>query len=271
MDWIVGTLCALLVAGAAYYKKSLTLSGCIAAVVMGAVYYGAGDILWFGILLLFFITSTLLSKYKKRDKQELEKSYAKTGNRDAGQVLANGGLGMVLVLLHAIYPHPVWIYAFIGIMATVTADTWATEIGSLSSKPPRSVKTFKVIPPGASGGVTLTGNLAALAGGLLIGIFAYVFMVISSVIDTSIPLLFGYAIVGAVSGFIGAYADSLMGATIQRMYYCRVCGKDVEVSHHCGHDTVRGKGLNFMSNDLVNLFSSLIGGAVAILLGFLLI
>ncbi|MEK5060358.1 hypothetical protein BK126_03805 [Paenibacillus sp. FSL H7-0326] len=271
MDWIIGTLCAFLVAGAAYYKRSLTLSGSIAAVIMGAVYYGAGDLMWFGTLLLFFITSTVLSKYKKREKQELEQSYAKTGNRDAGQVLANGGLGMVLVLLHAIFPDPVWIYAFIGIMATVTADTWATEIGSLSSKPPRSVRTWNIIPPGSSGGVTVTGNAAAAAGALMIGGCAYLFLVLSSGAEGSLTALIAFAIIGVVSGFIGAYADSLMGATIQRMYHCNVCGKDVEVHHHCGQNTVRGKGLNWMSNDLVNLFSSLIGGGIAILLGWLLL
>lgn len=90
MDWIIGAVCAFIVAGAAYAKKSLTLSGCLAAVLMGTIYYGAGNLFWFGTLLLFFITSTLLSKYRKERKQELEKSYAKTGNRDAGQVFANG-------------------------------------------------------------------------------------------------------------------------------------------------------------------------------------
>lgn len=53
MDWIIGAVCALIVAGAAYAKKSLTLSGCLAAVIMGTIYYGAGNLFWFGTLLLF--------------------------------------------------------------------------------------------------------------------------------------------------------------------------------------------------------------------------
>lgn len=70
MDWIIGAVCASMVAGAAYAKKSLTLSGCLAAIMMGTIYYGAGNLFWFGTLLLFFITSTLLSRFRKDRKQE---------------------------------------------------------------------------------------------------------------------------------------------------------------------------------------------------------
>ena len=265
MDYIWGTLFALLVAGAAYRKKSLTGSGFAAAVVMGAVYYGAGNLFWFGTLLLFFITSTLLSKYKKREKRELEKSYAKTGNRDAAQVFANGGLGMILVILNALFPHPVWMYVFIGIMATVTADTWATEIGSLSRRRPRSVITLQPVAPGASGGVTLTGNIASMSGALLIGVGAYLFLQVTG--QEMQASLLAYALIGLISGFAGAYLDSLLGATAQRMYCCTICGKEVEVHEHCGVRTIKSRGLGWMSNDLVNLLSSLFGGALAGILG----
>lgn len=55
MDWIIGAVCASMVAGAAYAKKSLTLSGCLAAIMMGTIYYGAGNLFWFGTLLLFLL------------------------------------------------------------------------------------------------------------------------------------------------------------------------------------------------------------------------
>ncbi|WP_211747686.1 DUF92 domain-containing protein [Paenibacillus sp. Marseille-Q4541] len=268
MDWIWGTLFALLVAGAAYRKKSLTVSGSAAAVVMGAVYYGAGNLFWFGTLLLFFITSTLLSRYKKREKHELEKSYAKTGNRDAAQVFANGGLGMILVILYTLFPHPVWMYVFVGIMATVTADTWATEIGSLSRRQPRSVITLKPVAPGTSGGVTFTGNVASMLGALVIGVGASLFLQVIG--EETLSSIAPYALIGLVSGFAGAYLDSLFGATVQRMYRCPVCGKEVEVKEHCGVRTTQSRGLSWMSNDLVNLLSSLFGGALAGILGFLL-
>lgn len=259
MNWLIGALGALIVAGAAYWKQSLSLSGAAAAVLMGAVYYGAGNLFWFGTLLLFFITSTLLSKYRQGSKQDLEKSYAKTGKRDAGQVFANGGIGMVLCLLHYIYPHEAWKLLFIGVMAAVTADTWATECGSLSRRPPRSILNGKVLPAGTSGGVSWLGSLAAALGGTAIGVGAWLFGVWAGMESELIT----YAAAGLIGGLAGAFTDSWMGATVQKMYRCRVCGKAVEVHEHCGNPTERSGGWSWMSNDAVNLISSLIGGFAA--------
>ncbi|MCM3131689.1 DUF92 domain-containing protein [Paenibacillus polysaccharolyticus] len=267
MDWIIGAVCASLVAGAAYAKKSLTLSGCLAAILMGTIYYGAGNLFWFGTLLLFFITSTLLSRFRKDRKQEMEKSYAKTGNRDAGQVMANGGIGMLLCLANWIMPHPSFLYAFIGVMATVTSDTWATEIGSLSRKPPRSVLTWKILTPGASGGVSVLGSSAAALGGIVIGAFAFVFASISGLEQTG---WFGWTLIGLFGGLAGAFADSYLGATVQKMYRCTVCGREVEVHEHCGQPTIQARGWTWMSNDLVNVLSSVIGACIAIGLGSIL-
>lgn len=122
----------------------------LAAVAMGTIYFGAGNAFWFGILLVFS-SHQAFSKLHHDNKAELELTYAKTGRRDAGQVFANGGLGMVFVLLNAIVPMDLWEFLFIGVMATVTSDTWATEIGTLSKKPPRSVLTGKILPAGLIG------------------------------------------------------------------------------------------------------------------------
>nr|WP_237691049.1 DUF92 domain-containing protein [Paenibacillus caui] len=263
---MIGAAGAFIVAGAAYWRRSLSLSGMASAILMGTIYYRAGDLFWFGILLTFFITSTALSKWKAEGKQELEKSYAKTGRRDAGQVFANGGLGMLVCLGNFVLPSPLWVYAFVGIMATVTADTWATELGGLSRKPPRSVLTGKRVPRGTSGGVSLAGSAAALAGGLLIGAFAWLFLRISGHAPHSLSLPV-QLLLGGAGGLAGAYADSIMGASVQRMYRCAVCGKVVEVSHHCGQPAARHRGLSWMSNDAVNLISSAAGGLVSLGLG----
>ncbi|WP_410769698.1 DUF92 domain-containing protein [Fontibacillus sp. BL9] len=277
-DWIIGALCALLVSAAAYWKRSLSPSGMIAAAVMGTVYYGAGNLFWFGILLLFFITSTLFSKFRGDRKRELEKSYAKTGRRDAGQVLANGGLGMVACIGNAIWPDPLWAYVFVGVMGAVTADTWATEWGGLSRKPPRSVLTWKPLPAGTSGGVSLLGSFAALIGAMMIGGAAWVLLgwtggeseAAGSAAKSTLTF-WQWLIVGGLSGFAGAFADSLLGATLQRMNRCPVCGKSVEVEVHCGVSTLPARGFRWMNNDAVNLLSSLAAGFIAWGLAMLLI
>ena len=249
-----------MIASAAYVKQSLSLSGAAAAVLMGAVYYGAGNLFWFGTLLLFFATSTLLSKFRQENKKDLEKSYAKTGRRDAGQVLANGGIGMLLCLLHAWFPRPEWIWLFIGVMAAVTADTWATEVGSLSRRQPRSILNGRPIPPGTSGGISLLGSAAAGAGGLVIGAGAWGFGAV--VQGPPLALLTALA-AGLAGGLVGAFTDSLIGAIFQKMYRCNICGREVEVLEHCGNRTVFARGWSWMNNDAVNGISSLAGGLAA--------
>jgi uncharacterized protein (TIGR00297 family) len=264
MQWVIGACGALLIAAAAYRKQSLSFSGMLAAVMMGTIYFGAGNAFWFGILLLFFISSSLLSRLKHDRKAELEQNYDKTGRRDAGQVFANGGLGMIVVLLNAIYPHEIWEYLFIGVMATVTSDTWATEIGTLSARPPRSVLTWRVLPTGASGGVSLPGTLAAAAGGAVIGAASGLLQSAAGMPDRSYVLL---TLAGLLGGLAGAFADSILGATVQRMNRCTVCGREVEAKSHCGVAAVHARGWTFMNNDAVNFLSSMIGGAVALLIG----
>jgi uncharacterized protein (TIGR00297 family) len=271
IDWIIGALGALFIAGAAYWKRSLSLSGAIAAVIMGTIYYGAGNVFWFGILILFFVTSSVFSKLRGDRKAELEKSYAKSGKRDAGQVLANGGLGMLACILNAMWPSPGWAYLFVGSMAAVTADKWATEWGGLSKKPPRSVLSGKIVPPGTSGGVSSLGSTAALAGGVMIGGASWLLLKWAGVVHTLVWLpLWKWVIIGGLAGFMGAMVDSVLGATIQNMHRCTVCGKTVEVEEHCGQATVPERGFSWMSNDAVNLISSAAAGLFAWGLGVLL-
>ncbi len=75
------------------------------------------------------------------------------------------------------------------------------------------------------------------------------------------------ALIGALSGAAGSLIDSLLGATVQQIYYCDTCGKETERHvHRCGTTTRPLRGWSWMNNDLVNLLSSLGGGLVAALL-----
>ena len=59
MDWLIGAAGALIVAGAAYRKRSLSESGAAAAILMGTIYYGAGNVFWFGTLLFHYIHTVI--------------------------------------------------------------------------------------------------------------------------------------------------------------------------------------------------------------------
>ncbi|WP_064201187.1 DUF92 domain-containing protein [Brevibacillus brevis] len=270
MAWLIGLACSAGIAGAAYVKRSLSGSGFSAALILGTVMYALGSPIWFGSLIAFFVSSTLLSKWKKHRKEEAESGYEKTGRRDAGQVLANGGLGLLLCIANWAWPYPLWWYAFLGVMAAVTADTWATEIGGLSRKPPRSIKTGQRVPPGTSGGVSSLGMGASLAGGLFIGGTAWLLLAVvgqpaPDVITPALRLAAWIGIAG-LAGLVGSLVDSWIGATWQQMYRCSVCDREIEQARHCGKPAVRIRGRAGWNNDAVNVAGSLAGGAFAVLL-----
>lgn len=278
-DWIIGCIGSLLIAGLAYWKRSLSVSGAAAAIVIGTAMYAIGSAAWFGILIAFFVSSSILSKWNQRNKQQMEGAYEKGNRRDAGQVAANGGLGLILCMADGVWPHTIWWVAFIGVMAGVTADTWATEIGSLSRTPPRLIVSGKKVPPGTSGAVSAIGLAAAAAGSLLIGGVAWLFSTTAFGADAeSFGSEFfarhsdqGFALlaVALLGGSAGALADSVIGAKWQVMYACSACGRQIEKAEHCGTAAKRIRGWTRMDNDAVNLISSALGGVAAVVVAAL--
>ncbi|MEI7026810.1 DUF92 domain-containing protein [Paenibacillus sp. y28] len=270
MDWWIGGAGSLCIAALAYWRGWLSRSGAIAAGLTGTLLYALGTSPWFGLMIAFFITSSVLSKWKRERKRQAESGYEKSGARDAGQVLANGGMGVLLCVLHALWPQEASLWAaYVGVMAAVTADTWATEVGGLSRTAPRSILNGRKVPAGTSGGVTPLGIMASLAGGTFIGAAAWGLAALlpdaSRPHEAALPLALLPAL-GAAGGLIGSLADSLLGATLQQTYRCTVCGRELERSEHCGRSAMRARGLRGMNNDAVNVLGSWIGGAAAVLL-----
>ncbi|CAM4238411.1 uncharacterized protein (TIGR00297 family) [Paenibacillus endophyticus] len=280
-EWWLRLLAGLLASGfaaaAAYHVRSLSLSGAWSAVVMGTGFVTLGEPVWFGLLIAFFISSSAWSRYKRkhRTKALAEAKYEKTGRRDAGQVWANGGAGLLLCAAHAIWPDQGWLFAYIGVMAAVNADTWATEIGALSKSAPRSVTSGKPVTAGTSGGVTPLGSAAALAGAVFIGAVAALLLAAPQPAEAAAGTLGGaaaaYIAAAAAAGLAGAFADSLLGATGQAMFRCQVCGSETERAAHCGSAAVKVRGFAWLNNDRVNLLSSLFAGALAWLIGHALL
>uniref|UniRef100_UPI000FD86BB8 DUF92 domain-containing protein n=1 Tax=Paenibacillus glycanilyticus TaxID=126569 RepID=UPI000FD86BB8 len=64
-------------------------------------------------------------------------------------------------------------------------------------------------------------------------------------------------------------ADSLLGATGQAMFRCRVCGSETERAVHCGTAAERVRGLAALNNDRVNLLSSVFAGLLGWAIGAL--
>lgn len=255
---LIGVFLAASVSAAAWMAGSLSISGALAAAAIGSLIFGLGGLPWALLLLVFFISSSALSRAFFWRKNTLSEKFSKGSRRDWGQVLANGGLGAGLVIVQAFLPGETWPWvAFAGGMAAVNADTWATEVGVLSPVPPRLVTTGRSVERGESGGVTLLGNLAAIGGGALVGVVA------AALSPGMMPL--ALAAILALAGAGGSLLDSFLGATVQAIYHCPGCQKETERHpyHTCGAQTSRLRGWRWLNNDLVNFISSLFGAGTA--------
>ena len=261
-----GFLIAAVVGAAAWKAGALSRSGAAAAAITGGLIFSLGGLAWAALLLAFFISSSLLSRMFGRRKAELTEKFSKGSRRDWAQVTANGGLGALFALAWSLGDQPMWAWAaFAGAMAAVNADTWATELGVLNPDPPRLITTFKPVERGASGGVSPLGSLAAVGGAALIACLALVFT--PGGMD-AIQAAFAILIKITLAGVCGALVDSLMGASVQAIYFCPTCNKETERHplHTCGTNTIHRRGWRWLNNDMVNFIASLIGALAAIVL-----
>ncbi len=261
--WVEAAVIALIVAGAAYKVRALRASGAFTAWGIGTLVFACGG--WWGTLMLlaFFLPSSVLSFLGRTRKAPLNAEYAKGEARDAAQVIANGAL----VTLALVAGCAGWIapatarHLVIGALAAATADTWATEIGGLVATP-RLITNGRLVPAGTSGAVSPLGLLAALLGGLWIGGMALLLGRMSGIpTDPLSPLL-----IGGLGGTVGSLVDSLLGATVQRVYWCPHCEKETERQvHRCGTPTRPLRGWSWMTNDTVNFIATLIGAIIGTL------
>jgi uncharacterized protein (TIGR00297 family) len=262
MQFSFGFLLAAAVAYGAYRAHSLSRSGAYAAILVGTVIFGVGGWRWAVLLLSFFISSSGLTHAFKKRKAGLNEKFSKGGQRDAGQVLGNGGLATLFAGLSFFLPDQEWVWlAFAASLAAVNADTWATELGVLNNHPPRMITNLnKIVEKGTSGGISLAGTLASLAGAGVIGLLAVL------VSPTPLSPLAGLWV--TLAGLAGSLFDSLLGASVQAIYLCPTCRKETERHplHTCGTQTRLLRGWPWLNNDLVNLGCSVFAVLIVLLI-----
>jgi uncharacterized protein (TIGR00297 family) len=252
---IAGLIGAGIFAFGARRVRALSTSGAFAGTFVGAIALAAGWS-WGLLLVAHFVTASALSKFGEKRKARLIGAVVEKGDRrDAKQVLANGGVYALAAIVYTLSHTRSWYAVGIGALAASAADTWATEIGTLAGRNPRSIVSGQPVPAGTSGGVSLIGTIASLGGALFIAAGAAL---------ARWPVPFTAVVLG---GLAGAMADSMLGATLQTRRWCDVCAKPTERPvHSCGARTRRIGGLRGFDNDAVNAVCSGVGALVTLLL-----
>ncbi|MDR2966853.1 MAG: TIGR00297 family protein [Methanobacteriaceae archaeon] len=214
----------LLVGTLTYYRKALDLWGSLSMVIMGIIIIFSADVNWLFLILLFLVLSLFVTRYKKYYKQELG---IYEGKRTAKNVISNGLVAFIMAAFGGYYPP--FVGGFIGSIATATADTMASEIGILQQ--PRLITTMKKVVPGTDGAISTLGTLVGILGSGIIGVAAYLLGIIT---DPFLSLK-----IAIVSGTIGCFMDSILGAVLEQR--------------------------SFLNNEHVNLLATITGAIVGIL------
>jgi len=176
----------------------LDWAGLVLALAMGVVvaFFGM-DFLF--LLLVFLALSVIVTRYGHEQKREIG---LYEHERSWENVLANGFVPMLCAVLS---PQIGW-GPYVGSLAAITADKFASELGVLGGEP-IYLLNFKKVKRGTNGAVTPFGLLMSFDGAILIGIAAYLF----------IPgiTLWKIVAIGFV-GFGGSLADSIVGVLEER-------------------------------------------------------
>ncbi|MCL2116732.1 MAG: TIGR00297 family protein [Methanobrevibacter sp.] len=223
INW--GYAILLFVAGTlTYYRNALDLWGSLLMVIMGVIIIFSAGVNWLFLISLFLILSLLATKYKKSYKKQLG---IYEGKRTAKNVISNGVVAFTMAAFGSYYLP--FVGGFIGSIATATADTMASEIGILQH--PRLITTMEKVVPGTDGAISSLGTFVGIIGSGIIGLAAYFLGIIT---DPFLSLK-----IAIISGTIGCFMDSFLGAVLERR--------------------------NFLNNEHVNLLATITGAIVGII------
>lgn len=208
--WLLVILLSLLgLSTLGYALGALDLLGSVASFFLGLLIALLGGLPWLFLMVAFTglgIVATRLGYAKKKERRLAE---GEAGERGVPNVMGNGaaaGLCVLATKLQPTVPHLAVQLAFATAVAAVTADTLASEIGSLAARVRSVLPPFAALPVGSNGGVSLPGHVSAVVGA-------------GAIAALSVPLVgvpWALAWVPFVGGFLGCQLDSVLGATLER-------------------------------------------------------
>jgi len=174
------------------------------------------------------VLGTACTKLGYGKKAVLGIAQEKGGRRGAKHAIANTGAGVLFAFLAVATDHPaIFTVALVAAFATAAADTVSSEIGQAYGRTTYLITSFKRVPAGTEGAVSLEGTLAGIAASTVPAAFAAA---------TSLITWPGAAAV-VVAALIGTTLESYLGATLERA--------------------------NAIDNEVVNFANTLAGGLAA--------
>ena len=227
--WLTGAAISVPVAVIAYLARAVDRSGAVMGVLLATVLYVYAA--WPGLVMLggLMVTGTAVTRLGHARKEVLGVAEGRDGRRGIGSVVANAGAGTAFAFLAVATPYSeAFSVAMVAAFATALFDTTATEVGQAFGRHPVLVTTWRAVPEGTPGGVSLVGTLAGVSGAAGLAGVGWAMGLVAGV--GALAVIFG--------AFCGSTLESLLGAMM---------GKGGRSDHHLRNlfNTVVGAGVTW--------------------------
>lgn len=219
-------------AAAGWRAKAVSSAGAVVGAGIGVVVFvAAGPGGWI-MLFASFLAAAVTSKLGWRRKSLLGIAEDRGGRRGPGNAIANCIVAALCAAIAAASPHQqAALLAAVAALTAGSSDTVASEIGKAWGTRTFSVRTLSTVRPGTPGAVSVEGTGAGVAAALVLAMVG----VLTGLID---PRLVWCVVAGAT---VGSIVESLLASTLE--------------------------GPGILNNDALNFINTLVGAAVAVLLG----
>ncbi|MBZ5489825.1 MAG: DUF92 domain-containing protein [Acidobacteriia bacterium] len=184
----------------AWFADGVNFSGSLAGSAVAFI-MAVRDLRMFLALLIVFAVTLVATRVGYARKQQL-RTAEPPGGRTASQAMANLGIAALVVAVAG----KAWPVLALAALAEAAGDTSSSEIGMAFPGKTFMITTFKPVPAGTDGGMSLFGTIAALLGAASVAIAA--------VATGLVPVSQLATIV--LAGFFGTVIDSLLGAIFER-------------------------------------------------------
>lgn len=228
----------IFIVGSPILVSGLSLSGIGTAFLLGSLTWRAFGPSGFLLVATYFVIGTGVTKLKMAQKEAQGVAEKRKGRRGPGSVIGSSAAGCVFSIL-SIYGvwgeafSRLWILGFVASFCTKLSDTTSSEIGKAYGKTTYLVTTFKVVPRGTEGAVSVEGTFAGLLASMLLASVACLMG------EIDVP----EAVICIIASQIANFGESLIGAAFQ----------DKE-------------GFRWLNNDAVNVINISMGSILAVLM-----
>jgi uncharacterized protein (TIGR00297 family) len=192
---------------AALALRTVNRSGAVMGFLMGAAIYMGYGYKSFLVLLGFFVLGSVATRLGYARKAARGVAEGRRGARSWREATANTlAAAFFSILVITTHYEAAFLVALIAALSEAAGDTISSEIGQWLSGRAYMITTFKPVPAGQDGGISLPGTLAGMGASAIIVAVGYA-------LGLCRP---GTAVVAFVAAGAGNLLDSYLGATIER-------------------------------------------------------